>query len=162
MGSAVGYSTQPKKTQKTYLAIRQPPLRPPAWVFGPVWTMLYGTMGYAAHRATSIGLSSLNPNIRDITKTSQFLYTSQLVLNMIWMPLFFGIHRPALALVDIVLLTGNVGALAMVWSKVDKVAAWCMVPYLCWLGFATYINAGVGYLNGWEIKEAEKDDAKEE
>ena len=60
-GTAVGYSTRPKDTQKTYLALRQPPLRPPPYVFGPVWTLLYGAMGYAAHRAWTVGLNSFDP-----------------------------------------------------------------------------------------------------
>lgn len=45
-GSAIGYSLSPKETQASYKALRQPPLRPPGWVFGPVWTFLYGAMGY--------------------------------------------------------------------------------------------------------------------
>lgn len=59
-GTAVGFSISPKDTQKTYLDLRQPPLRPPPWVFGPVWTMLYGAMGYAAYRAWTTGMNSFD------------------------------------------------------------------------------------------------------
>jgi translocator protein len=59
-GTAVGYSTRPKETQATYLALRQPPLRPPPQVFGPVWTLLYGSMGYAAYRAYSAGVNAVD------------------------------------------------------------------------------------------------------
>ena len=59
-GTAVGFSTRPKETQRTYLALRQPPLRPPPQVFGPVWTLLYGLMGYAAYRAWNVGVGSFD------------------------------------------------------------------------------------------------------
>lgn len=61
LGTAVGFSTRPKETQNTYLALRQPPLRPPPWVFGPMWTLLYGAMGYAAHRAWTVGVNNIDP-----------------------------------------------------------------------------------------------------
>ena len=66
----------------------------------------------------------------------------QLGLNLIWMPLFFGLRRPIEATVDIVVLTGVTGYLTYIWSQVDSVAAWCMVPYLGWLSFATYLSVG--------------------
>ncbi|KAI1487768.1 TspO/MBR family-domain-containing protein [Biscogniauxia mediterranea] len=147
LGTAVGYSTRPSQTQQTYLSMKQPPLRPPPQVFGPVWTALYGLMGYAAHRAvTSSPSSSSNP--------IPLLYAAQLGLNLAWMPLFFGLRRPALALADLVALLGLNGWLARLYFAVDPVAGWCAVPYLAWLGFATYLNAGVGHLNGWDISES--------
>lgn len=55
------------------------------------------------------------------------------------MPLFFGLQRPIEATADIVALVGVTGYLTYVWSGVDTVAAWAMIPYLGWLGFATYL-----------------------
>lgn len=80
------------------------------------------------------------------------MYTIQLGLNLVWMPLFFGMGRPIEAMLDIVALTGTVGYLSYIWSKVDKVSSLILVPYLAWLGFATYLTAGTGHLNGWTIK----------
>ena len=57
-----------KNTQKTYLALKQPPYRPPPQVFGPVWTTLYALMGYSAYRAWNTGISSFNPEIVELTK----------------------------------------------------------------------------------------------
>jgi len=127
-------------TQKTYLALKQPPLRPPPEVFGPMWTVLYGMMGYAAHRAWTTGSLSLNPVVRDAAAHGATLYTIQLGLNLVWMPLFFGLNRPIEAAVDIVALTGTTAYLTYVWSGVDEVSAWCLAPYLGWLGFATYLT----------------------
>ena len=62
------------------------------------------------------------------------------------MPLFFGLKRPIEATVDIVALTGVTGYLTYVWSQIDPVAAWSMVPYLVWLGFATYLSVSDGIM----------------
>jgi len=156
LGSAVGYSVQPKETQKTYMALKQPPYRPPPEVFGPAWTLLYGLMGFSAYRAYTVGLSPLASLEKHLlTKQGATLYTIQLGLNLVWMPLFFMLKRPIEATVDIVVLTGVTGYLTYVWGQVDSLAGWALVPYLGWLGFATYLSAGVGYLNGWNIKDKE-------
>lgn len=81
------------------------------------------------------------------------LYTIQLGLNLIWMPLFFGLKRPIEATADIVTLTGVVGYLTYVWGQIDETAAWLNAPYLAWLAFATYLSAGFGYLNDWNLKD---------
>lgn len=62
------HTTAAKESQKTYMALKQPPYRPPPQVFGPVWTVLYGLMGYSAYRAWDTGMSSLNPNVVALTK----------------------------------------------------------------------------------------------
>ncbi|KAL8958426.1 MAG: hypothetical protein Q9193_004516 [Seirophora villosa] len=157
LGLGVGYSVSPKSTQKTYLALKQPPLRPPPQVFGPTWTTLYALMGYAAYRAWSTGTASLNPTTIQLTKQGATLFTIQLGLNLIWMPLFFGLKRPIEATADITLLTGVTGYLTYVWSQVDTGAAWCLAPYLGWLSFATYLSAGTGYLNNWNFADKERD-----
>jgi benzodiazapine receptor len=147
-----------KKTQKTYMALKQPPYRPPPEVFGPAWTVLYGLMGYSAYRAFSVGLTPFStPTQIQSAKHGFTLYTIQLGLNLVWMPLFFTLKAPIAATVDIVALTGTVGYLTYVWSKVDSVAALALVPYLGWLGFATYLSAGVGYLNDWNTADKEVD-----
>lgn len=142
-----------RDTQEQYMALKQPPFRPPPWVFAPAWTTLYLMMGYAAHRVWTTGMASMNPRIVEDTRRGATLYTIQLGLNVIWMPLFFGLGRPIEAMLDITTLTGTVGYLTYIWSKVDPMAAYLMTPYLAWLGFATYLTAGTGHLNGWTIKD---------
>lgn len=154
-----------KPTQERYMALKQPPFRPPPWLFAPAWTTLYLMMGYAAHRAWTNGMASMNPRIVEDTRRGATLYSVQLGLNLLFMPLFFGLGRPIEALLDITTLTTCVGYLAYIWNKVDKVSAYCMAPYLAWLGFATYLTAGTGYLNGWTTKapaESKEDEAKSE
>ncbi|KAI1209997.1 TspO/MBR-related protein [Annulohypoxylon truncatum] len=149
LGTTAGLSSGVKKSQTTYRAFKQPPLSPPAQVFGPVWTLLYGLMGYASHRAVTAAPSALaSPDQMGA------LYTVQLGMNMLWMPLFFGMRRVDLAAANIVLLTGLNGYLTYLYFSVDNLAGWCQVPHMAWLAFATYLTGGVGYLNNWDISEA--------
>jgi translocator protein len=155
-GSLIGIGTSPRRTKDTYMALKQPPFRPPSWVFGPAWTLLYGLMGYAAWRAWTTGSASPNPRIREWTKHGATLYSIQLALNYLWMPLFFSLRRPILAAVDIISLGGVVGYMTYIWGKVDNRAAWALGPYMCWLTFATYLNIGVGVLNDWDFDGRER------
>ena len=127
------------------------PGRPPGWVFGPAWTLLYGLMGYAAHRAWTIGTTSANPSTVALARHGATLYSIQLGLNLIWMPLFFRFGRPIEATADVVALTGLTGWLIYIWGQVDETAGYALVPYLGWLTFASYLSAGCGYLNNWDF-----------
>lgn len=126
-------------TQASYKALRQPPLHPPGWVFGPVWTALYATMGYTAYRAWTTGATSVNPQTVALAKQGATLYSIQLALNLIWTPLYFGLGRPVAATVDILTLGGTVGYLAYIWGQVDPTCGWLLAPYLGWVSFATYL-----------------------
>ncbi|MCJ1315457.1 hypothetical protein MMC15_000776 [Xylographa vitiligo] len=157
LGTGIGFAVRPVDTERTYLALKQPPYRPPPYVFGPAWTVLYGLMGYSAYRAWTTGMASFNPETRELTKQGATLYTIQLALNLLWMPLFFGLKRPIEATVDIVALTGVTGYLTYIWGQVDVVAGWALVPYMGWLSFATYLTVGVGYLNDWNLADKERE-----
>lgn len=137
-----------------YQTIKQPPYRPPPQIFGPAWTVLYGLMGYAAYRAVHYGMGPLSSveHIR-MAKHGATLYTIQLGLNLAWMPLFFWLKRPIEATADAVVLLGINSYLAYLWGSVDRVAGLCLVPYVGWLTFATYLSAGAGYLNNWNLKD---------
>lgn len=108
-------------------------------------------MGYASYHATAKASESLLPAVHTANRSAQTLYTTQLGLNFIWMSLFFGMGRPASALGDMALLIGKVTLLMANWRDADRTAFWLMSPYLTWLGYAAYLNAGVGYLNGWTL-----------
>ena len=117
-------------------------------------------MGYAAHRAYTIGASPTSlltsSPLESISTTyhTATLYTLQLTLNLLWMPLFFGLRRPIEATIDCAALVGINAYLAWTWgTKVDGLAGALMVPYVAWLGFATYLSAGSGWLNEWDFSE---------
>ncbi|EGX49732.1 hypothetical protein AOL_s00078g221 [Orbilia oligospora ATCC 24927] len=108
-------------------------------------------MGYGIHHAYKS--SNSHPHF----PTTATLYTTQLILNFLWTPLFFGIEKPGLALLDILGLGVNLGALTWSYSRLgDEVAVWTMLPYMAWVSFATYLNVGVGVLNGWDLKSKRK------
>ncbi|KAA8573530.1 hypothetical protein EYC84_005115 [Monilinia fructicola] len=148
LGTAVGFAVSPKKTQKTYMALKQPPFL--SWDTLPT-----------AHTPPDYPLSP-PPKKHLLTKHGATLYTIQLGLNLIWTPLFFALKRPILATIDIVALTGTVSYLTYTWAQVDSVAAWALAPYLGWLGFATYLSAGVGYLNDWNLSDKEVEKSPED
>jgi benzodiazapine receptor len=100
-------------------------------------------MGYASHL---VYRRTAGPN------PALGLYTFQLGLNFLWMPLFFGFRKPVAALLDITLLTACVGVLADWFGTIDRTAGLLMWPYAAWLGFAGYLTAGVGFLNEWDIQ----------
>lgn len=116
-----------------YRALRKPPYNPPDWVFGPVWTVLYGMMAVSAWRVYRRPRSSART-------AALALWTVQLGLNAAWSVLFFGAHRKRAALVDLGLLAGSVGGYMGAASRVDKKAALLMAPYLGWCGFASLLN----------------------
>ncbi|KAF2253128.1 benzodiazepine receptor family protein-like protein [Trematosphaeria pertusa] len=161
VGAGIGYSTRPDESQKLYRKLKQPPFNPPGWLFGPVWTALYATMGYTAWRAWTTGTTSFDPETVKLAKQGATLYTIQLALNFAWMPLFFGFYRPIEAAVDLVALGGVTSCLTYVWGKVDPVCGWLLAPYLGWLGFATYLCVGCGYLNNWDFSAATKEEKAE-
>ncbi|KAL4895906.1 TspO/MBR-related protein [Aspergillus ambiguus] len=158
-GSLVGYLVnRGRGTKETYKSLRKPPYYPPSWLFAPVWTVLYGMMGFAAHHATITGFSTTaSLTLRELTASSQTLYVSQLALNYLWMPLFFGMGKPSWALADILMLGVNVGALLRTWWKTDCTAFWLMMPYAAWLGYATYLNAAIGVVNNWTLREDKRE-----
>ncbi|KAJ4297226.1 hypothetical protein N0V88_004144 [Collariella sp. IMI 366227] len=151
-GTAVGFATKPSTEATEKRALKQP-LRPPASVFPVAWTALYAIMGYAAHRAVFLGTSPLNsPSTILTARHGATLYTIQLGLNLAWMPLFYGLNKPILATADAAALFGINAYLAWLWgTHVDSLSGWLLAPYVAWLGFATYLSAGTGWLNGWDL-----------
>lgn len=120
-----------------YAALRKPPLTPPNWIFGPVWTLLYVAMAVAAWLVWRARGGALPLG----------LWTLQLVLNALWSWIFFGLERPGLALLEILLLLAALGATTAAFFPVRPLAGWLLVPYVAWVAFATYLNAGIWQLN---------------
>lgn len=75
-------------------------------------------------------------------------------LNLAWMPLFFGLRRPVEATLDVFALLGINSYLAYTWATaIDQTAGLLLLPYVAWLGFASYLSFGTGYLNGWDLRD---------
>ncbi len=123
-----------------YAQLVLPAWAPPAWVFGPVWTVLYVMIGIGAWLVWRVdGYRSAR---RALT-----LFLAQLALNSLWSWLFFGWHRGALAFADILLLWVLIVATLIAFFRVRALAGWLLVPYLLWVSFASALNFAVWQLN---------------
>jgi tryptophan-rich sensory protein len=137
MAVAVLAGISASSVESTYAALEQPAFAPPDWVFGPVWTVLYVMIGVAGWLLwREAGWTPL------LT-----LWVVQLLLNLVWTPLFFGAGLRGVALADIALLDVAVGALVVGAWRVSRPAAGLLVPYLVWTCFATALNAAIWRLN---------------
>ncbi|HMA43645.1 MAG TPA: TspO/MBR family protein [Gemmatimonadales bacterium] len=124
-----------------YPTLVRPSFAPPAWVFGPVWTTLYVMMGVASWLVWCQGFA--RPEVR----SALVLYGVQLVFNLVWSWLFFGLQRPFVALLEIVVLLVLIGVTTIRFAAVSRGAALLLLPYLAWVAFATVLNGGFWWLN---------------
>lgn len=123
-----------------YPTLQKPEWNPPAWVFGPVWTVLYLMM------ATAAWLVWRRAGLRGATGPLA-IFAVQLVLNAAWSPLFFGLRSPLAGLVDIVALWIAVGATLIACWRVVPLAGALLLPYWLWVSFATALNFEIWRLN---------------
>jgi len=123
-----------------YAQLVRPDWAPPAFVFGPVWTVLYLLMGIAAWLVwRQTGLAG--------ARGALSLYLLQLVLNALWSWLFFGWHLGAAAFADVVLLGVFIAWTAAAFRRVSILAAGLLLPYLFWVCFAALLNYSIWQLN---------------
>lgn len=120
-----------------YSTIEKPALTPPSWIFPVVWPVLYLMMSVALWRY----LESAVPRVMRVLGV--VLFGAQLALNGLWSYLFFGLHHPDLALVDIALLWLAIAAVIVTFWRHARGAALLLAPYLGWVSFATYLNVEV-------------------
>ncbi|MDP3985617.1 MAG: TspO/MBR family protein [bacterium] len=135
------FFTVPAIRSGWYAALVKPDVAPPNWLFGPVWTTLYALMGSATFLVWKKGLG------RKDVKRALIIFDIQLVLNVLWSIIFFGMRQPAAALVEIVVLWIFILATIIAFAKISKPAAWLLVPYILWVSFAIYLNYNFAILN---------------
>ncbi len=123
-----------------YAGLKKPSWNPPSWIFGPGWTTLYTMMAVAAWLVWKRG--GFPRQRKALT-----LFLLQLFFNALWSPLFFGLHRPGLAFMDIVLLWLALLATVVAFWKARLLAGVLLVPYLAWVSFAGVLNFTLWRLN---------------
>lgn len=127
-----------REGMQRFSRLEQPPLSPPMWLFPVVWTALFLMMGLAAWQ---VERQPLRP------RSALTVYGLQLAFNFVWPLLFFrwGLYFPALlwlaALWVLILWT------LLLFRQARTSAGWLLVPYLLWVSFAAYLNAGIWVLN---------------
>lgn len=124
-----------------YQQLNRPAWAPPAWLFGPVWSLLYFMMAVSAWlvwRQHGFGRA----------RAALLLFVIQLALNALWTPLFFGWKLGGLSFVVIVLLElFIVATITLFWRIGPRLAAFLLLPYLAWVAFAACLNYSVWQLN---------------
>jgi len=123
-----------------YAFINKPLFSPPNWIFGPVWTLLYILMGISAFL-----IWKKRDNLK--TKSALIFYGIQLILNALWSIIFFGMHNPGLALLEIIILWLFILITLIKFYKINKTAGLLFIPYLLWVSFASILNYAIWILN---------------
>lgn len=125
-----------------YAGLVKPALNPPNWVFGPVWTVLYAMMAYAAFRILSL------PRETPGRTGALIAFYVQMALNAGWSCAFFGLQSTLAGLIAIVLLWLGIAETLRRFLPLDRTAGLLLVPYLAWVSFAAVLNVGFWWLNG--------------
>jgi benzodiazapine receptor len=123
-----------------YAELTQPAWAPPAWLFGPVWTVLYllmATSAWLVWRTYGFGRA----------RKALLLFVAQLVANALWTWLFFAWREGALALAELVVLWVLIAMTIAAFWRLNRVAAVLLVPYLAWVSFAGALNLSLWQLN---------------
>jgi benzodiazapine receptor len=125
-----------------YLTLTAPPGTPPNAVFGPVWTVLYVMIGVAAWL-----IWRRDGSADSRRRSALLLWGWQLLLNALWTPAFFGLRSPALGLVVMAPLLVLAILTARTFRPISRAAGLLMLPYIAWVSYAAYLNAGFWWLN---------------
>lgn len=133
-GSLIGVSTPPGDW---YANLQKPFFNPPNWLFGPVWTVLYGLVAIAGWRTWIRGYKGLPMQ----------LWFLQLAANFMWSPAFFGLQMPGLALLVIIVMGALTFLFIQLTWKPDRASALLMAPYFAWVSFAGLLNLAIWWMN---------------
>lgn len=128
-------------TYSYYSDLIKPAFAPPAWLFGPVWSVLYLIIAITFICVFYLALKKAIP----ARVTVPFILN--IIFNLAFTPIQFGLENNYLAAIDIVLVLGTlIWAMKAIWPYARKIAYW-QIPYLAWVSFATVLQLTVTYLN---------------
>ncbi len=138
--SAAGGAVTATSVGTWYQDLAKPPFNPPDSAFAPVWTALFVLMALAAWRVWRRGGFAAN-------RAALGMFALQLVLNLGWSVLFFGLRAVGAALVEMAALWVAILVTAALFWRRDRAAGLLMVPYVLWVGFALLLNGAIWRLN---------------
>lgn len=124
-----------------YATLTRPDFSPPSWIFGPVWTALFALMGIALF---FVWKSNADKKSK---KTAIQVFSAQLLLNVMWSIMFFGLQSPRGALVEILSLWLIIVATMIAFFKISRHTVYLLIPYILWVSFAAYLNYSIWILN---------------
>ena len=123
-----------------YADLTKPILNPPNWVFGPVWTILYGLIGVSFYLlwTTQATYSKARAYI---------VFFVQLILNASWSIVFFGLHLFVPAIIIVLALLMTIIGMIVTYRKFSNWSAYLLLPYAVWVSFASYLTIAIALLN---------------
>ena len=124
-----------------YAGIKKPSFNPPNWIFGPVWIFLFLLMGVSLYLVWRAGWQQKE------VKVAIIVFSAQLVLNIVWSLLFFGLKSPLAAFVEIIILWLAILLTIVKFCKISPVAGLLLLPYIFWVTFAAFLNFSIWRLN---------------
>jgi len=125
-----------------YPTLVKPVFNPPNWLFAPVWTILYLMMGLAG----GLVWNKIESDEKNVKLAFKY-FIIQLALNAVWSFIFFYLHNPFLAFVEIILLWLMIYEVYNQFKRIDKNAGLLFIPYLLWVSFAGVLNFSIWWLN---------------
>jgi tryptophan-rich sensory protein len=138
--AGIGGAVTTPKIDTWYATLVKPSWNPPNWIFAPVWSALYFCMAVAAWLVW-------RENGFVTTKLPLALFAVQLILNVLWSCIFFGLEMPGLAFVEVLCLWLAIAATMVAFWQRSVVAGVLFVPYLAWVSFASVLNFTIWRLN---------------
>jgi translocator protein len=140
--AAAGASVTRTEVPAWYASLSKPAWTPPSWVFPVAWNVLYALMAISLWRLWERARAHVAG-----ARRAMRLFLTQLALNAAWSPIFFGLHAIVAWLAIIITLAIVLTTTIAAAHRVDRPAAWLLVPYLAWIIYATSLNAGLAALN---------------
>ncbi|MDD2732281.1 MAG: tryptophan-rich sensory protein [Candidatus Pacebacteria bacterium] len=124
-----------------YNSLNKPSIAPPNWVFAPVWVFLYFLMGVSFYLVWIKGFKTKE------SKKAGFLFSIQLLLNILWSVVFFGLKSPLFAFLEIIILWVFISMTIVNFLKISRIAGLLLVPYIIWVSFAAVLNFFLWIIN---------------
>ena len=128
-------------SQSTYENFNKPFFSPPGWVFPVVWAILFFLMALASYRIWMKGKSG------EATQKALILYCTQLLLNFLWLIVFFRFRLYAIAFLELLLLLVYILLTTFEFYRIDKISVCLMTPYIAWVSFAGVLNYAIWMMN---------------
>lgn len=117
-----------------FATLNKPAINPPNWIFGPVWTTLFLLMGIALYLVWS-------------KEKIPVIFWAQLILNILWSVIFFGLRNPGFAFFELLILWVAILYTILSFYRVSKPAAYLLLPYILWVTLAGFLNYSLWMLN---------------
>ncbi|MBN1572859.1 MAG: tryptophan-rich sensory protein [Deltaproteobacteria bacterium] len=124
-----------------YASLTKPSFNPPDWIFSPVWIALFFLMGISLFLVIREGFKK-----REV-KLAVWVFAVQLVLNVLWTLIFFGLKAPLAAFIEIILLWIAILVTIIRFFPISRLAGYLLIPYIAWVSFAALLNISIFILN---------------